>query len=82
MPPRLLRFAAPAAAFVVLILGGASLARASLDELAVAQTLTSSTPMLLGPINGLGRVGWDCTPEKAARSTSARDAELPDDASR
>jgi hypothetical protein len=81
MVPRLRRLAAPAA-FVVLILSGMSLARASLDELAVAGALTSSTPMLLGPINGLGRTGWDCAPEKAARAVNARAAELPDDTGR
>jgi hypothetical protein len=81
MPPRLVRFATPVA-IVVLIFAGASLARASLDELAVAQTFTSSPPALLGPINALGRAGWDCAPEKAARTSDPRAAGLPDDASR
>jgi hypothetical protein len=67
---------------VVLILGGAGLARASLDELAVAQSLASSPAPLLGPINSLGRTGWDCHPEKAARTARLAEAELPDDASR
>jgi len=77
----LARFAIPLAT-VVLILGGMGLARASLDDLAVAQSLASSPAALLGPINSLGRSGWDCTPEKAARSARAGGAELPDDASR
>jgi len=69
-------------AVVVLIAGGASLARASLDELAVAQSLASSPAPLLGPINSLGRTGWDCAPEKAARAARIAEAELPDEASR
>ncbi len=66
-------------AVVVLIGGGVSLARASVDELALAQSWTSSAPALLGPINSLGRAGWDCVAEKAARATRPRDAELPND---
>jgi len=81
MPRVLARFSIPLAV-VVLILGGVGLARASLDELAVAQSLSSSPAALLGPINSLGRTGWDCTPEKAARAARVREAELPDDTSR
>ena len=81
MPRLLARLSVPVFV-VVLIFGGAGLARASLDELAMAQSLMSSVPEMLGPINSLGRTGWDCTPEKAARSARAAHAELPDDASR
>jgi hypothetical protein len=77
----LARFAVPLIT-VVLILGGVGLARASLDDLAVAQSLASSPTPLLGPINSLGRTGWDCAPEKAARAARVRAAELPDDTSR
>jgi len=80
MPRLLVRLSVPALV-VVLIFGGVGLARASLDELALAQSLTS-TPEMLGPINSLGRSGWDCAPEKAARSARPSHAELPDDASR
>jgi hypothetical protein len=80
MPPRLARFATPVA-IAVLILAGASLARASIDELAAAQTFTFSAPSLLGPISALGRSGWDCAPERAARASNPRAAELPDDTS-
>jgi hypothetical protein len=69
-------------AVVVLICGGMGLARASLDDLAVAQSLASSSASLLGPINALGRTGWDCAPEKAARAARVREAELPDATSR
>jgi len=77
----LARFSIPLA-IVVLILGGMGLARASLDDLAVAQSLASAPASLLGPIDALGRTGWDCVPEKAARAARVRDAELPDDTSR
>jgi hypothetical protein len=81
MPRVLARFSIPLAV-VVLIFGGVGLARASFDELAVAQSLASSPSALLGPINSMGRTGWDCTPEKAARAARVREAELPDDTSR
>ena len=81
MPRLLARLSVPALV-VVLMFGVVGLARASLDELALAQALTSTTPSMLGPINSLGRTGWDCTPEKAARSQRAIHAELPDDTSR
>ncbi len=81
MPRYLARLSVPVLV-VVLIFAGVGLARASLDELAMAQTLTSSIPTMLGPINSLGRAGWDCIPEKAARAERASHAELPDDASR
>jgi hypothetical protein len=81
MPRLLVRLSVPVLV-VVLMFGGAGLARAALDELALAQSLTSATPGMLGPINSLGRTGWDCAPEKAARASRAGHAELPDDASR
>ncbi len=81
MTPRWARVAAPVA-LVVLILGGASLARASLDELAAAQTLASGVPDLLGPIDAGGRTGWDCPPERAARSGRVHEALLPDETGR
>jgi hypothetical protein len=82
MMQRVLRRLLIPAAVVVLIGGGVGLARASLDELAMAESMTSSTPALLGPINSLGRNGWNCAPEKMARATRPNDAELPDDQSR
>jgi hypothetical protein len=66
-------------AVVVLIAGGAGLARASLDQVSVAESMTSSVPALLGPINSLGRSGWDCAPEKAARAATPMRAELLSD---
>ncbi len=81
MPPRWVKFAAPVA-LVVLTLAGASLARASLDELAAAQTLAAPAPDLLGPIDAGGRTGWDCAPERAARSARVREAQLPDETGR
>ena len=32
---------------------------------------------LLGPIDELGRNGWDCEPERAAKARAIRDADLP-----
>ncbi len=41
-------------------------------------TLTASAPpALLGPVNELGRNGWQCTPEQAALAKKARNAQLP-----
>jgi hypothetical protein len=68
-------------AFTLLLAGGAGLARASwssLDQLANAQLVPSGPPALLGPINELGRNGWACRPERAARASDAAGAELPD----
>ncbi|MGH7728985.1 MAG: hypothetical protein ACREM2_09360 [Vulcanimicrobiaceae bacterium] len=59
---------------------GAGFARASvltLDQVADAGLVPSAAPGLLGPINALGRNGWNCLPEHAARSVSAEAAELP-----
>ena len=81
VPPRLIRVAAPVA-LVVLTLAGAGLARASLHELAAAQSLSAAAPDLLGPIDAGGRTGWDCPPERAARASHVREAQLPDDAGR
>jgi hypothetical protein len=59
--------------------GIAASAEATLDELGRLQVKPSELRDLLGPITESGRVGWNCTPERAARSTTARDAELPTD---
>jgi hypothetical protein len=67
---------------VVLMSAGAGLARAAvvgLDELAATQLAPSSVPALLGPVSALGRNGWACEPEKAAKAVDVKDAELPDD---
>ncbi len=39
--------------------------------------LPSEPPALLGPITETGRTGWDCAPERAARSKDAQSGELP-----
>jgi hypothetical protein len=68
------------ATLALLLATGAGLARASwstLDELANAQLVPSSPPALLGPINELGRNGWACRPEQAARASDVAHAELP-----
>ncbi len=68
-------------AAAVLGVGGAGLAHASvqtIDELTSGGLVPSAAPSLLGPINALGRVGWDCVPERTARTTTVRDARLPD----
>ncbi len=44
---------------------------------ALKTLVPSSAPALLGPITETGRTGWDCLPERTARATSARAAELP-----
>ncbi|MGD0471680.1 MAG: hypothetical protein ABSB70_00485 [Candidatus Velthaea sp.] len=60
--------------------GGAALsAEATLDDLARSQLQPSASADLLGPITESGRVGWDCTPEHAARAARAQAAELPAD---
>jgi len=52
-------------------------AEVSLEELSRPHLAPSSEAGLLAPITDAGRTGWDCTPEKAARATTARAAELP-----
>ena len=52
-------------------------AELTLEELGRPQLAPSSDAGLLAPITEAGRTGWDCTPEKAARATTARAAELP-----
>jgi len=52
----------------------ASLASA---EPASAQLMPSTAPALLGAINELGRSGWACKPEQAARSVDVGSAQLP-----
>jgi hypothetical protein len=70
---------------VVLMIVGVGFARAAVTELggvASMQLVPSSIPTLLGPIDDLGRSGWDCVPERTARSERSKDADLPDDAGR
>lgn len=52
-------------------------AELSLDELSRPQLAPSADAGLLGPITEVGRTGWDCAPEKAARAKTARAADLP-----
>ena len=66
-------------ALALLGLGGVGFARAAalqLDGLA-AGLPSSVAPALLGPINELGRNGWNCLPERAAVAKTASAAELP-----
>ena len=73
------RLAFPAG-LALLALGGASFARAAIaetDEFARASFVPSAAPALLGPINELGRNGWQCAPEQAVRATRASAADLP-----
>ena len=73
------RLALPVA-LALLTLGSAAFARASLvafDQFANAPLLASPVPVLLGPINELGRNGWQCKPEQAAKTVDASAAELP-----
>ena len=68
------------AAVALLGVAGGGFARASLttlDQLAGAQLVPSAEPRLLGPINELGRNGWQCFPEQAAAAKTVHDAELP-----
>jgi hypothetical protein len=70
---------------VVLMSVGTGLARAAavgLDQLSAMQLAPSSVPTFLGPISALGRNGWSCAPEKAAKAADVKDAELPDDTGR
>ena len=81
----MLRFAARWSVLVAsVVLAGAAvgLARASVDELNGAILAPSSLPAILGPISDLGRAGWDCAPERAARSERVVHAELPSDPGR
>jgi hypothetical protein len=70
------------AALALLTLASAGFARASiaaLDTIADTPLQSSPLPALLGPINELGRNGWQCFPEQAAKSPGHRGAELPSD---
>jgi hypothetical protein len=69
-------------ALALLTAGSAGFARASilaLDQLGSAQLQPSAIPALLGPINELGRNGWQCAPEHAAKAARTKDADLPAD---
>lgn len=68
------------AAVALLGVGGAGFARASIvagDDLAHGAFAPSASPALLGPINELGRNGWQCAPERAAQASEAHAAGLP-----
>ena len=52
-------------------------AELTLEELSRPGLAPSNDAGLLAPITELGRTGWDCTPEKAARAKTAHAAELP-----
>ena len=69
-----------AAALALLTASGAGWARAAAGtfETALLQgTVPSALPALLGPIDEVGRKGWNCTPERAAAAKDPRAAELP-----
>jgi hypothetical protein len=69
-------------ALALLTAGSAGFARASvaaIQDLANAELPSSSIPSLLGPINELGRNGWQCVPERAAQAVRGATAELPPD---
>ena len=68
------------AALALLGFGSAGFARASvvaLNDIAKEGLAPSSAPALLGPINELGRNGWNCLPEQAVRAKRATTAQLP-----
>lgn len=65
---------------LLLAAAGAGIAWVNADALTggdVQALVPSDPPALLGAINELGRTGWACRPEQAARATTARTAELP-----
>jgi hypothetical protein len=67
-------------ALALLGVASADFARASvlsLNDLAKGQFLPSESPTLLGPIDAVGRTGWQCAPERAATTQHAATAELP-----
>ena len=60
--------------------GSVGFARASIvaiGDLAYGPFAPSAIPALLGPINELGRNGWQCRPEQAVQATKASSAALP-----
>jgi hypothetical protein len=68
------------AVLALLTLASAGFARASvaaLDAVPDSQLDASAVPLQLGPINELGRNGWQCVPEHDAKARMAHDAELP-----
>jgi hypothetical protein len=70
------------AAALVFAIAGAIVAWANADALTaldVQALVPSESPALLGPINELGRKGWQCRPERAAASKRATHADLPSD---
>jgi hypothetical protein len=78
--PRMVVRRAFLVATALLGIAGAGFARASaaaLGDLVSAQFVPSAVPALLGPVNELGRNGWHCVPEQAAKARRASDAELP-----
>ena len=77
--PRLLVRLAFITALALLGAGTAGFARASIVALGDLGNpfAPSAVPSLLGPINELGRNGWDCVPERAAQAARAKAARLP-----
>ncbi len=68
------------AVLALLAFGTVGFARASLsaaNDLTSAALPTLAAPRLLGPVDALGRNGWQCLPERAAAAKAARDADLP-----
>lgn len=57
--------------------GVAAGAEVTLEELGRTPLLASPQAPMLGPVTEVGRTGWNCMPEKAARAKTARAAELP-----
>lgn len=49
----------------------------SLDDSLTAGVASVEVPSLLAPILSAGRKGWDCTPERAASTRQASEADLP-----
>ncbi|MGA8099846.1 MAG: hypothetical protein WB810_14415 [Candidatus Cybelea sp.] len=53
---------------------------ASLEDLLAGALTPSAAPALLGPITSVGRVGWECKPERAAAAARWHEGELPTNA--
>jgi hypothetical protein len=71
-----------ATALALLGAGSVGFARASVLAAEAAGDAAFAPPAalaLLGPINELGRNGWHCVPEQAAKAKDPHAAELPTD---
>jgi hypothetical protein len=69
-----------AAALALLAASGAGWGRAAaatFDSALLQGIVPSALPALLGPIDEVGRKGWNCVPERAAAAKNPRAAELP-----